>query len=289
MDGFLTTPLVEAQAGVISKAQLAGLGVTEGAVEAALRRGQLLRLHRGVYAVGHRVLTPRGRWWAAVLAGGAGTVLSHRSASTLRDFWATSRSAVDITTPRRIRQPGITAHRSRLHPDDATTHEGLPTTTPERTLVDLADVLTLRQLEQAYDRARINRLLSLDALDAALHRARGRRGAPALCRIVDQDRPAQLTSNPFERAFLDLIRRHGLPEPKVNGYLLGVQVDFHWPEQRLIVETDGGHHLLPRHVARDKRRDARLLAAGWRTLRFSHHDVTKDPAFVLGVLRPLLT
>jgi hypothetical protein len=291
MRDVLTTPLVELaerQSGVVSARQLSALGLDKHAVTRGLSAGRLHRLHRGVFAVGHRVLTQRGIWWAAVLACGDGAVLSHRSASSLLGFWSSSRRDVDVIAPRRVRQQGIAAHRHALHPADHTTSEGLPTTTPERTLVDLADVLFPRQLEHAYDNARINRSLSLKALDAALDRARGRHGAPKLQAIVRRDRPAALTTGPLERALLDVIRAGGLPEPVANGYLHGRQIDFHWPKHRLIVETDGRQHDGARARREDYRRDALLLADGWRTLRFSYDQVMNDPAFVLGVLVPLL-
>jgi hypothetical protein len=258
MDGFLTTPLLEKQGGVISRAQLLGFGVSEDTIDGWLRREWLLPLYRGVYAVGHRVLTFLGLRWAAVLAGGDGTVLSHRTAASVWDLWLPGRD-VDVISPRRLRQEGIRGHRHRLHPGDVkTTDDGLPVTTPERTLVDLSDVLNPRKLEQAYDRARLNRLLSLRDLETTLARAHGRHGAPALTRIIGADRPTAATANDFEAAFLRLIRSAGLPER-------------------------------PAQSRKDKRRDAQMLVQGWRTVRFSYHDVIHDPAFVLSVLRPLLT
>ena len=71
------------QHGVISLAQLNGFGLSRKAVSRRVRAGRLHRLHQGVYAVGHKRLTQRGRWMAAVLAGGDAAHLSHRSAGAL--------------------------------------------------------------------------------------------------------------------------------------------------------------------------------------------------------------
>jgi very-short-patch-repair endonuclease len=292
MRSKLHTPLARlagAQHGVVSRDQLRDdIGLSDSAITRRIAGGGLIAVHRGVFAVGHAAITTRGRWWAAVLACGPDAALSHRAGGDLLDFWASARYDIDVIARRQVRQPGIDAHRHRLHPDDVTTRDGLPVTTVARTLLDLADVLTPRQLGQAYDRARINRLVTLEDLTTQLARANGRRGASKLRAIVDAERPPAATASHLERAFLDLIRAAGLPEPRVNEHVHGVKADFHWPEHRLIVETDGAQHAGRRAARADRRRDALLLVEGWRTLRFTSEDVLEDQRHVLAVLRPLL-
>src|SRR3954462_8219643 len=109
MRELLTTPLVslaESQGGVVSTAQLHALGFDHRMIHRWVRAGRLHRLFRGVYALGHRVLTARGRRWAALLAAGDDAALSHRSASDVLGFWP-SRAVVDVIATRRVRQPGI--------------------------------------------------------------------------------------------------------------------------------------------------------------------------------------
>jgi very-short-patch-repair endonuclease len=291
MDGFLHTPLIDRQAGVVSRRQLLYLGATVDTIDSWVRKGRLIPMHRGVYAVGHRPQTLDGARWAAVLAGGMGTRLSHRGAGSVYEMCQPG-SRVDVISPRQIRQDGIRCHRSRLHADDVTRREadGLPLTTPERTLIDLADVMNPRQLERAYDNARFNRTLSVDALTAALARADGRRGTGTLKQIIDADRPPAVPASEFERRLLDLIRANDLPEPVVNRRNhKDEEVDFCWPAHRLIVEADGGQHDRPAHSRKDKRRDALNLLDGWRTVRFAYRDLVEDPAYVVGVLKALLT
>ncbi|HLM30091.1 MAG TPA: type IV toxin-antitoxin system AbiEi family antitoxin domain-containing protein [Solirubrobacterales bacterium] len=74
------------QHGVISLQQLRSLGLSDSAVRSRVERGQLIRLHRGVYAVGHAVLRAEGHWLAAVLACGSGAALSHRSSAELQEL-----------------------------------------------------------------------------------------------------------------------------------------------------------------------------------------------------------
>ncbi|MFL5943818.1 MAG: hypothetical protein ACJ74C_00050, partial [Gaiellaceae bacterium] len=138
---------------MVSRAQLFAIGLGKRAIENRIGRGLLHPLHRGVYAVGHRPGTRYAAWMAAVLAGGAGAVLSHRSAAAMwgmRDSW---RADIEVTTPRLCRRPGIHAHRYVLPADEVTIERGIPVTTSARTLFDLAAVLREDQLEHAFDEA----------------------------------------------------------------------------------------------------------------------------------------
>jgi very-short-patch-repair endonuclease len=98
------------------------------------------------------------------------------------------------------------------------------------------------------------------------------------------------TESPLEDALLDLVRAAGLPEPKRQYKVLGKRRDFVWPELRLIAETDGGRgHNNDQAFHADRRRDAEALAAGWRTVRFTRDQIEDDPAYVVAVLRALLS
>ena len=137
--------LAARQGGVVSAAQLLAAGLGEGAIRKRVLAGRLIRLYRGVYAVGHAQLTPTGWRWAVVLArGGPGAAaLSHRTAAAVWDLLP-SPGQFDVTTLQSYKSTKtIRVHRSRtLHPSDITDHDGLPVTTVARTLVDLAATLT---------------------------------------------------------------------------------------------------------------------------------------------------
>lgn len=179
-DRFLVSPtladLAERQHGVVATRQLIASGLSTAAIDRRVRDRRLHRLHRGVYAVGHRHVTQRGGLWAAVLACGGteAAVLSHRTAAGLWELVPTDHARVEITTTRRSASTSaIRVHRSRtLDADrDVAPFDGLSITTVARTLLDLADVLSPHQLERVCHRAEI--LRRLDA--AALRRPRGRR------------------------------------------------------------------------------------------------------------------
>ncbi|HEX2104548.1 MAG TPA: type IV toxin-antitoxin system AbiEi family antitoxin domain-containing protein [Solirubrobacteraceae bacterium] len=107
--------LAARQHGVVSRGQLRALGLGDGAIDRRASRGSLHRLHRGVYAVGHPLLTPRGHWLAAVLACGTGAVLSHAAAAALWELRATAAVSIDVTAAGSgaRKRPGVRVHRAR--------------------------------------------------------------------------------------------------------------------------------------------------------------------------------
>jgi predicted transcriptional regulator of viral defense system len=154
----------ERQHGIVSRGQLAELGLGRGAIDHRLKCGRLHLIHRGVFAVGHRLTSREGRWIAAVLAVGPGAVLSHRSAAALWGMRETARGRVDVTVPRVHRsRTAIQVHQASLAADELTDARGIPVTTPARTLFDLASVVGPQALERAINEAEVLRLTSPQA------------------------------------------------------------------------------------------------------------------------------
>jgi very-short-patch-repair endonuclease len=255
----------------------------------------LVVLHRGVYAVGHGVLRPEGRWLAAVLACGPGAVLSHRSAAALWDLRPATRPTIDVTAPRtRVGRPGIDLHLSRcLDPHHRTEHKRIPTTTVARTLVDLAGVLETTGIERTWHRAEMLDLIDVQAVQDAMSHRRGRCGVGALRSLLAEQTSGHITRSELEERFLALCRDASLPRPEVNARVDAngavYEVDFLWRAQQLVAETDGwGPHHTRAAFESDRRRDADLLVAGLRVVRFTWRQITREPAAVAATLRALL-
>ena len=268
---------------MVTRRQLLDLGFTPKAIEHRLSDGRLHRLHAGVYAVGRPEVTQRGRWMAAVLACGPGSALSHGSAAALWGFGEEHGLHVTVPPSRAPRRGGITVHRRALVAEaDVTIHDHIPVTTPAATLMSLSTVLKPRALEAAVNDADRLGLITPDALRAGLD---GRPGTAALRAILDRH-TFSLTDSELERRFLRLCRKAGLPRPMTQQHLLGYRVDFHWPDLRLVVETDGlRYHRTPAQQAKDRRRDQALTAAGLIVLRFTHAQVRYEPGYVEALLR----
>src|SRR3954454_12952433 len=152
------------QHGIVARRQLVVLGLSLDAIDDRVERHRLHPLHRGVYAVGHRAVTRDGRWMAAVLAAGEAAGRSHRSAAALWGIRETRSAKIEVTAPRERRRPGVTVWRAKLPSDEVTVHDGIPVTTPARTLLDLAAILDEHRLARAAERAEALRLTSPTSL-----------------------------------------------------------------------------------------------------------------------------
>lgn len=261
---------------MVSVLQLLELGVGDGAIKHWVARGRLHRVHQGVYAVGHSMLSQRGRWMAAVLAGGPGTVLSHRAAAGLWGLRDTR--ALEITSPRHLRRPGIITHRAALLPDEVEKRDGIPVTTAARTTFDLAAVLPRPDVEAAFHQSEFRQLTGPLSLGALVARYPGRRGTATIKAILeDAQQTTGITKSDLEQAFLAFLDDHGLPRPHRNSLVEGYEADCVWPHAKLIVELDSwdAHHGR-RPFESDRLRDRKLLLAGWRTLRVTARMLDRD-------------
>ena len=287
--------VAEAQHGVAARAQLVELGVGARAIEHRLAMGRLHRIHRGVYAVGHRTLSAKSRWMAAVLACGEGSALSYRSAGPLWGVRLSSRTAIEVTTrPGRRPRPGIELHYDRLADDEVTVVDGIPVTTVARTLLDLACVLDRDRLERALNQAERLRLGDSVTLDQLLRRYPRRRGTATLRAILAEGRiNGGITRAELEDRFLEFVDRFSLPKPELNAPLsLGdrwIEADCLWRAQRLIVELDDRWtHETTASFESDRARDRAALAAGWRVMRVTARQLREDPDRLAADLRSLL-
>jgi very-short-patch-repair endonuclease len=227
-------------------------------------------------------------WLAATLACGPGATLSHRSAATLWELRFSQAAAVEVTVPSqsgRASRRGIRVHRSkRLGEDEVTIHRGIAVTTVARTLLDLADVLPTQPLKRAIHEADYRGLLDVTALAHAAERNPGRKAA-MLLRLAQG--PAELTRSELEDRFLQLCRSHSLPSPAVGARVEGFEVDFLWPSERIVVETDGlAAHRTKEAMERDRERDRRLLLAGFQTVRLTARSLGEEAT--VSDLRALL-
>jgi predicted transcriptional regulator of viral defense system len=286
------------QHGVVGLAQLRSLGLSRSGVRTRVASGRLHRVHGGVYALGRPQLSAKGYWMAAVMACGLDALLSHRSAAALHGLMLTAQTRIDVTVPRRSSRarPGIRIHRSTcLGPVDHALVDGIPCTSVERTLLDLATLVDSPVLERACDQAEVLRVLDMHAIRELLARRAGQPGVARLRAILEAGQVGEnIPRNELEERFLRLCRGGELPLPEVNVWMTvageEMQVDFVWHEQRVIVETDGfGTHGTRQAFHRDRRRDQLLVLAGWQVVRFTWDQVTGEPGYVLEVVRKLVS
>ncbi|HEY5052308.1 MAG TPA: DUF559 domain-containing protein [Solirubrobacterales bacterium] len=292
--------MAASQEGVVSLDQLGDAGLAPRASQHRAKVGRLHRVHRGVYAVGHASIGRRGELLAALLACGNGSVISHVSAANLWGLRDRAPTLIDVTGPdqRGRKIDGIRVHRCRIPgSEEVTAHDGISSTTPSRTLVDLAGMLGRKSLLRAVEQAAVLRILDIAMIDAAMDRGKGRRGMPLLREILDPWRTKDLivprVRSLLEAKLLPMVIAHGLPRPLCNHKLWvegrAIEVDLFWPEQRLVVESDGyAAHGTKAAFERDPRRDQDLLLGGYRVARFTWDQVEREPGRTVATIAQLL-
>lgn len=282
--------LAERQHGVVARWQLLEAGIGLGVIQRRIEGGLLIPIFQGVFALGHRRLDRYGDWMTAVLASGPGAVLSHASALEL---WDIRRSHGSVEVLRRSggvhrRRRGIRLHQTRWLPaEHIAVERGIPVTTVERAMLDTAARLDARQLERALVAADRSGRLRWPELQHLVARGRGRKGIGRLRRVASEVDPrAREAISPTEIDFLALCRRADLPLPQVNVLIEDCLVDFLWPAQRLIVETDSySYHGDRPAFERDHERTIALESAGYEVHRVTHKILSRDPALFLDLVR----
>ncbi|MDX6624341.1 MAG: hypothetical protein QOE75_2273 [Solirubrobacterales bacterium] len=263
------------------------LGFSEKAIRHRVKTGRLHKVMRGVYSVGRRDLSPKGRWMAAVLACGEGAFLTHRSAGALYGICEerAGRIEVGVRVAHPLRLPDLRVRRRPSLPSrDVGALHRIPITSPVRTLIDLSTELPTKLLLRSINEADKLEVIRADDLREQLVAYVGVPGAKRLCALLDKD-TFVLTQEELERLFLPLVPEVGLPLPLTQEIVNGYEVDFFWPDLKLVVETDGlRYHRTPSAQAKDARRDQTHTAAGYARLRFSHHQVKYERDYVRQIL-----
>jgi hypothetical protein len=278
---------------VLRLRDLRAIGLTTDQIRHRRECGRLIEVHPSVYAVGHDRLNLTAQRLAAVWTYGPKAALSGRSAAAawgLRSASGGRHEVTVATTAGLLERPGTRLRRTRRSLE--TTVVGLlPVTTVARTALDLAGELTAHHVEAALEQADVLGLFDLRELRAVVAAHPRHPGARHLTALLDTAERTGLTVTLSELEILmrALCDAHGLPEPAVNARPLGWRVDFLWPAQRLVVETDGwGAHHTRAAFEEDRARDQALSVAGYRVLRFTHRQVVDRPDDVAAKLAALL-
>jgi hypothetical protein len=286
--------VAERQHGVMARWQLLDRGIGPGTFRSRCEAGVLIPLFQGVFALGHRQLTREGRWMAAVLACGPGAVLSHFSAGHLWGLCG-SYGAIEVLRQSGGFKPlghrGVRLHQTRrLEPWELMMERRIPVATMERVLLDLAARTDSKRLERMFVQAYKREGFSWPRLARILGRTRGRKGAGKLRKIAQEVNPEALeTKSVSEIDFLALCRQANLPMPVVNVLVEGHLVDFLWPAQKVVVETDSwSYHGDRPAFERDRQTDVDLIAAGYEVHRTTYKMLERSPDLFLNNVRRAL-
>lgn len=288
-----------ARDGIVTLAQARTAGLTVHDVHRLCRSGRWRAVIRGGYLVDadcYDGIPRRARIRAAVASFGAPAAAVLTTAAELHGIAGPrSTQAIHLSMPgpvarhSRLAHPEVVVHQLTVAPGQLVRLDGIAVTSPLRTVADLV----LREdrytavcvLDSALNRG----LVTDDDLLAVSRLIRGRRGAVAArSHLAEADGRAQ---SPLEtRTRLRCVDGRVPPDALQlevrddDGYLLGIG-DLGWRGPRVIAEADGrGPHGTPEAVHADRRRQNRLVNAGWTILRFTWAD-TLHPAYVPDTVR----
>ena len=288
------------QLGLIRSADLAELGVSRQQQRTLRQHGVLIRVGPGLDRHAGFATNHDQRLLAAAWIGGPQAVISHMAAAGVWRFDGVQLTAVEVSVPTNRMPRSVVGrlHRVRdLRGVDVAMVGLLPLTTPSRTLIDVAPRMRRRELEAALDGACRRQQIYLPYLEWRLDelRKRGRPGVGAIDALLRHHRRQQNDESWLESAFLRLVRDSGLPPPRTQVCWTDtsdgrrMRVDGAYDEQRLVVEIDGhATHATRRQRQADAERDARLLAAGIRVIRFTYEDIVERPGYVCATLAAFL-
>lgn len=294
-----TAKLASTQHGVVSADDASTAGLTRHEIDRLVRIGAFERPAPGVLRVVGAPETWRQRLMVAVLSAGPGCVASHQAAAALHRFDRFPAGPVEVlvSRPYRARDPRVRIHSTRrLDPVDVTAVDGIPVTTPERTLVDLAARVGANRLEEALDGGVRDHKVDLVLLRARITslRRRGRAGIPKIELLVDGPSSVRPKSI-LERRFLRAVSTAGLPEPTCQVPVRRpdgspASVDFVFPGTNVAVEVDGhGTHATRRQRRHDNERaNDIILATDLRILRFTYEQIVYHTDTVIAHCRGML-
>jgi hypothetical protein len=297
---LLTTELADRQHGVFRRDQARSAGLSPRAIGRLVDQRAWVTVYAGVYRVAGAPLSWNGGLLAACWAGGPRGVASHRSAAKLLDLPGGRAPMLEITCPRwrRKRHDGLIVHETRaLDRWDIRIVDGIPSTSPERTLLDLGAVFGFGIVEMAVDAALRRELVTHKTLWAMLRRLgrQGRNGAGVLRAVLRRKDPKlRVSESHMETRLVQVLRRRGLPEPvpQLEIYdgrgLFVARVDAGYPQWRVAVEYESiEHHAGSQAMLRDSARRNRLIAAGWHPVTATVDDVRSGGYLLAEAIRAI--
>ncbi len=281
--------------GVVTREEAIALGMAETTLRRRVSDGVFTRIRPGLLALPGAIDNYLIDLHAACRKLGA--VVSHQAAAHIHDLDRPPNIKLTISVPRNKTKSyeGCTIHQvADLTLAQVVEIDGLPVTTPERTIIDLSAVVGEKHLQRVLEGSLARGIVDLDLLETTFLEIarRGKPGTASLRKTLENlAGPPSADESELERRFRSLLRDFDLPQPieqfrapwlrRVNG-----RVDFAYPDSLLIVEVDGRRwHSKSEAFETDRLRDNAAQAAGWRVLRFTWQEVTESPTRVASTLR----
>lgn len=269
------------------------MGYSDSAIARLVQRGEWIRVSAGVFRLAAVAPDWEQSLLAACLTGAPDTVVSGRAAARVHHLDGAWDEVIEVSSSRRIRLNGVSSHIRDLREADRTIRDGIPVTSVERTLMDLAALISKKDLEVALDSALRQRKTTIARLKWCVSngRRKGVKGIGVLAGLIENR--CATSESPLETRLAQILRRSSLPMPEAQFRVMdGTRVigrfDFAYPPAKLIVEVDGYRwHSGKSAWQRDRTRDNALNRLGWTVLRFTAEDL-RSPRAVIAQIREVL-
>lgn len=274
-----------------------------------LRHGSLTRLGKGIRAESPTAELPlcirvrpfievNERCAASHLTAAELLVLPRRQQKGSQDMFHVIRPEGEA----HLNRPHVIVHRMKLFSDEVTTVDGISVTTPERTWLDMAEMLSVDELVAMGDSCvRIPRaafedrdtpLCSVADLQRMIDRHKGKRGLRKAKEAIKLIRVG--SDSPQETLLRLAVVRAGLPEPELNVPIIGDdgrhhhEPDLSYPKYKVGIEYEGEHHGEEGQVVRDIARSERYVALGWTEVRISNRHMVNEAKPAVSKIRTAL-
>ena len=271
--------LAQRQGGHLTHAQLLTLGVRRRAIQSRVKAGWLLRVHRGVYALGHLPTNPIDRAHGALLAAGRRCALCGRSAAAFWGLYACWTYPLELISPLQRRIPGLNIHRCHtLLKRDIRERDGIMVTSPARTMLDIAPRTRTKTLHRFHNELRMRKLVNNEQLLDVAARNPLHPGAKHLRALAGASKGEAKRSD-FEIDWPIFAAKYDLPAYEMNIHVAGERIDVLFTPDRLVIELDGwGTHGTKLAFEEDRDQDSGILAAtGIPTMRITYDGLHLRP------------
>lgn len=288
--------IAQSQGGVVLRSQAIDAGFSDSRIYRCVASGEWKRVVRG----GYRLLESAGRLdlARAAVAVLPNSIVSHHSAAAILGIPRVPRDIVSVAVPSRTTHvfPGVAIHRyDDLEDSHLVVERALPLTTPDRTIVDLASVVSPRHLASIVDEAVAENLCTIEGIDTVLRSVarKGKPGVASMRAVIDARSGDQPTGTLLERrgamlligvGITGFVQEYAIPWDRDRRF------DLAFPSERVAIEWDSRRwHMQVDAMRRDRERDRTAVEHGWRILRFTWDDIHEAPDMVIDTVRRVLT
>jgi very-short-patch-repair endonuclease len=279
--------LLSEQDGLITHAQALAHGISEWTVQRRVRSGDWHRLHPRVYLVGGHPHTEPSRVRAAGLWADGRGVISGPAAAFWLGMLPSAPGRIEVTVPRGCGlrgHGGVRVRRRDLEPLDRRRSRGVWHT--DRALTVLETAIAVPDGSAFLDRA-LQKHVSFEKVYRAYCRNMGAHGFSRAAALLTA--AADRADSAAERIVINLLRAAGITGWQPGFPFHQWKIDIAFPGARVAIEIDGwAWHSDVERFRTDRHKGNALVRAGWAVLRFTWHDLTNRPDYVLAQIKAAL-